>query len=211
MYGSGYYNIAFFGEPSEQSPFMLQFGGHHVAHNITYSGGNVSMTPEFIGVEPLRFSVDGTTYQPMADEGSSVIAVLDGLTEEQRAGAELSADYDDLLLGPQTDGPFPTEPEGQLVSELSQGQQDAVTAAVRAWVGDIDESAAEALITRYVSEYDETSVGWSGGTALDDVNTYVRLDGPRLWIEFSNQAALAVEGIHHHTVYRDESIDYGGN
>ena len=145
VFGSDYYNIAVFGEPSEESPFALQFGGHHVSHTLTYSGGNVSMAPELIGVEPLQFEGEGTTYQPMADEGS-VIAVLDGLTPEQRTAAELSGEFDDLLLGPQTDGPFPSEPEGQLVSELSQEQQDAVTTGVRAWVADVDDEAAEALV-----------------------------------------------------------------
>lgn len=90
------------------------------------------MTPEHIGVESPQFDSDGTTYQPMADESSSVIALVNGLTEQQRTNVQLSAVYDDLLLGPQTDGPFPTEPEGQLVSELSSEQQDAVTAVVRA-------------------------------------------------------------------------------
>lgn len=210
VYGSGYYNLAFFGEPSEQSPFTLQFGGHHVAHNITYADGNVSMAPEHIGVEPPRFDIDGTTYQPMADESSSVLALVNGLTEEQRSVATLPGAYDDLLLGAQTDGPFPAEPQGQLVSELNPQQQDAVTAVVRAWVGDIDDQAAEALIARYTSEYDRTYVGWAGGTTLDVSNTYVRVDGPSLWIEFSNQPALAVEGFHHHTIYRDETADYGG-
>ena len=45
---------------------------------------------------------------------------------------------------------------------------------------------------------------------LDVPNTYVRIDGPSLWIEFNNQPALAVNGIHHHTIYRDETTDYGG-
>ena len=208
-FGEDLYSIAFFGEPVETGEFMLQFGGHHLAYNLTYAGENVSLSPSLTAIEPSTFEYEGQSYDPLADEKASAVGAVAALTEEQLAAAEIGDSYDDLLLGPQNDGPFP-EPQGVLVSELSQETQDQVTAMLRTWVGDIDEEAAEALIAQYVSEYDQTYLGWSEATELDDETTYIRLDGPSAWIEFSNQAGIEVEGVHQHTVFRSQTADYGG-
>jgi hypothetical protein len=39
----------------------------------------------------------------------------------------------------------------------------------------------------------------------------VRLDGPSVWIEFSNQPGAETEGVHQHTIIRDQTADYGWN
>jgi hypothetical protein len=40
---------------------------------MTFSGATVSNTPYFIGVEPrTKFTVNGKTYQPMADESAAL-------------------------------------------------------------------------------------------------------------------------------------------
>lgn len=208
-FGSGTYYVSFFGAPSEQTPFALQFSGHHLAENITYSAGRVSLAPEFVGVEPPTFRSNGKWQQPLAKESSSVIAMVDSLTPAQRATARIPGSFDDLLLGAQNDGPFPAEPEGVLVSDLSAGQQQRVTTAIRAWVDDLDEHAGHALVKKYISQYDQTRIGWSGATSLADVSTYIRIDGPAVWIEFSDQAGRVTNKIHYHSVYRDQTADYG--
>jgi hypothetical protein len=35
--------------------------------------------------------------------------------------------------------------------------------------------------------------------------------GPAVWIEYSNQAGVEVEGVHQHTIVRDQTADYGGS
>lgn len=41
LFGSDLYYISFLGKPSTTTPWMLQFGGHHLALNITISGTKV--------------------------------------------------------------------------------------------------------------------------------------------------------------------------
>jgi hypothetical protein len=209
VYGSGYYHLALFGEPSLRSPFALQFSGHHVAHNLTYSGRSVSMTPEFVGTEPIVFRSGGRRVEPLAAESSSVVAMIDALSEEQRAAAQIPGTFGDVTLGAQKDDQFPQQPQGVRVADLTPRQQRAVTAVLRAWAGDLDKPAADALVARYVSQYDRTYVAWSGRIALDELGTYVRVDGPGAWIEFATTRGIVTGKVHFHSVYRDEEADYG--
>ncbi|MFI6579089.1 DUF3500 domain-containing protein [Nocardiopsis sp. NPDC050513] len=208
-YGSDLYYLAFFGEPGESGQFMVQFGGHHAAYNITYAGDDVSLSPTLTAIEPMEFEYEGESYAPLEDTRTATMAAVASLDEDELAAAEISDSYDDLLLGPGNDGPYPEQPEGVLVSDLTQEQQDLVTAMLRTWVADLDEEAAESLMAKYVAEYDQTYLGWSEATTLDDERTYVRLDGPSAWVEFSNQGGIVLDGVHQHTIFRDETADYG--
>jgi len=209
-WSSDNYFISFFGEPSTDSRFMIQFGGHHLALNVDYAGDTITMTPEFVGIEPQTWTDDaGTTVEPLASMKSAVFTLLGSLSSDQLAASELSQIYDDVVMGAGADdGDFPDD-GGVLVSSLSQEQQDLVTAAIREWVGDIDESVAEEIVAQYVAAYDETYVSWSGSTDAESESAYFRISGPAVWIEYVNQSGIGFDGIHIHTVYRDKTSDYG--
>ena len=51
-WSEGNYWLAFFGTPSLTEPWAWQFGGHHLAVNMSISDGRITMSPTFIGVEP---------------------------------------------------------------------------------------------------------------------------------------------------------------
>lgn len=209
-YGADKYYLAFFGEPSETEQFTVQFNGHHAAYNITYYKDDVSLSPTLTAIEPSTFETDGKSYTPLQDKRDTTIAAIGSLSDSELEKAEIDGSFDDLLLGPGNDGPFP-DPEGVVVGDLTEEQQDKVTAMIRTWVDDLDEEAAEALVAKYVSEYDKTYLGWSGATAIDNKDTYVRVDGPAVWVEFSNQSGVVVDGVHQHTIFRDQTADYGWN
>lgn len=64
-YSSGTYFLAFLNTPSTTGQWQLQFGGHHLAVNITYNAGAVTgTTPMFEGVEPKCWSVTGAPRRP---------------------------------------------------------------------------------------------------------------------------------------------------
>jgi hypothetical protein len=64
-------------------------------------------------------------------------------------------------------------------------------------------------LATYTAELDNTYILYSGTTALDTKNDYVRIDGPHVWIEFSVQNGIIMSGVHHHSVWRDRVNDYG--
>ena len=54
------------------------------------------------------------------------------------------------------------------------------------------------------------SVGWEQRTRTQ--GSYIRIDGPRAWMEIVVQGPAAIPGqVHYHAIWRDETLDYGGD
>ncbi len=219
-YGSGIYFIAFLGTPSTTGTWQLQFGGHHLATNVTFGNGQVKGgTPQFEGVEPLTFTTTnanvlptGTVAAPMANEASAMLAMLNGLTATQKTTAKLSQTFGDVLLGPSGNGQFPATKVGLPVSTLTAAQQQLVVDAMRPWVQDVDDVTAASLLATYTNELAGTYISYSGTGNLTTNGDYVRIDGPTAWIEFVCQTGVVYRtNIHYHSVWRDHARDYGGN
>jgi hypothetical protein len=222
-YGEGNYIIAFLGTPTTTGKWMLQFGGHHYAQNITYDAGVVtSITPLHEGVEPKgSFTYNGTTYTgPLESEHNAMQDMLGSFTSTELASAKISGSYSDCLMIPgSTTNTFPTTKVGIKVSTLSTAAQAKVLAAMMPWINDVDATAAAAFTTIYQNELANTYVSYASntsavaGTASSFLTTntdYVRIDGPSVWIEFVCQTGVVLSGIHYHTVMRDHSRDYIG-
>ena len=228
QYSSTNYSVAVFGTPSSTANWSIAFGGHHMAYNINYVAGVGYPTPHHMGVEPkAAFTINGTTYQPLTGEGDAFFAVFKSLTATDLDAAYLSGQtFADVLIGPLEYGTgssalakakYPTTRTGVLVSSLTADQKTLVTAAISEWVSDYNADIAAQLMADYTSEaaFGDTYLSWGGtkSSGVDpDVNgTYLRIDGPRLWLELSCQAGVVISGISHfHTIYRDKTYDYGG-
>jgi len=90
------------------------------------------------------------------------------------------------------------------VSKLDAEQKRLVTAAIKQWVDDADEGVAGKLMAKYTAELDQTRVPWTGNTAADAENSYIRIDGPSVWIEFLTTRSQSTADIHYHSVPRQE-------
>jgi len=223
-YSSGNYIIAFLGTPSTTGKWMLQYGGHHYAANITFDAGVVtSITPSHQGVEPHgSFTLNGTTYpSPLATEASVVADMLASFTTAELSSAKISGTFSDVLMVPgSTTNTFPTTKQGIKVSSLSTAAQAKVLAAMAPWIKDYDSTSVETFTQLYQSELADTYVTYAGNasgasgnaSSFFTVNTdYVRIDGPSVWIEFICQTGVVISNqIHYHTVYRDHKRDYIG-
>lgn len=221
-YSSGNYFIAFVGTPSATGTWQLQFGGHHIAVNQTYSNGVVTgSTPAFKGVEPKTWTTGTTTYAPLAQEQSVMAAMLASFTTAQLATAKVSSTFSDVVLGPGSDGKFPATKVGIAGSALTSTQQAAVIAAMKPWIYDTDDATAATILATYTSELASTYISYGSNTAgtagnastFFTTNTdYVRIDGPHVWIEFVCQSGVVYQTqIHYHSIWRDHTSDYGGN
>src|SRR3954467_10329991 len=55
-FGEAEYYLAFLGTPSTTTPWMLQFGGHHLAISLTLAGSQASMAPSLPATQPAKYS-----------------------------------------------------------------------------------------------------------------------------------------------------------
>ncbi|TRX32037.1 DUF3500 domain-containing protein [Flavobacterium sp. ZT3R18] len=209
-YGTGNYYIAFFGTPSSSGTFEIMMTGHHKTVANTYKDAAlIAATPHFAAIEPLSFTTNGTTYAPINQEKLAFAAILAGLSTTELATAKSSSTFSDLLLGPNANWSFPTTKSGLICSGLTSAQKTLVINAIKTYTNDIDDTNAATILATYTSEIDNTYILYSGTTALDTKNDYVRIDGPHVWIEFSVQGGIVMSGVHHHSVWRDRVNDYG--
>lgn len=202
LFGNGNYIIAFLGQLSKASPWLLQLGGHHIAFNIFYRGKVGTSTPYFVGVQPNTWKDSkGKTHATLAPMRNAMHDMITSLSPPQLTRAKLGASFSDVYVGPGRDGQFPAR-EGVVVSQLPTASKTLVKRAITAWTGDSAQAAA--YRKRYYAELNQTKVSYSGTTALSDQGDYVRIDGPHVWIEFACQTSN-----HYHTIWRDRATDYG--
>ncbi|RZI55214.1 MAG: DUF3500 domain-containing protein, partial [Pseudomonas sp.] len=104
-YGSSLYSLAIFGTPSETGDFEVMFGGHHMAYNLNFVGGEFYPVPQHLGAEPKEaFTFEGETYSPLTDLGDSTFAVYAALDATQRTAAYLSGQtFSDVVVNPDLD------------------------------------------------------------------------------------------------------------
>ncbi len=202
-FGSDEYFLAFVGAPSTTDPWILQFGGHHLAINMTMAGARGTVAPSHTGAQPATFTIEGRTVRPLGQESDRAFALMASLNPEQRKQAILPYSVSDLVLGPGQDGRT-IQAEGLRASTLSPAQQEILMEIIREWAGIANDAYAAPRLADIRASLPQTLFAWSGPTTPGSV-AYFRIQGPTLVIEFAPQRDVD----HIHTIYRDPTNDYG--
>jgi hypothetical protein len=202
-FGEDEYYLAFMGAPSASAPWMLQFGGHHLAINLTFAGPRATLAPSHTAAQPARYTFEGRTVRPLGDEDDRAFALMAALEPAQRKQAILDYTVSDLVLGPGQDGRT-IQPEGLRASALSAPQQAMLLDLVREWAGIANDAHAAARMDEIRAGLPKTWFAWSGPTTPGSA-AYFRIQGPALVIEYAPQRGVD----HIHTIYRDPTNDYG--
>ena len=202
-FGEDEYYLAYLGTPSTTTPWMIQFGGHHLAINLTLVGSQVSMTPSLPAAQPAIYSFEGREIRPLGKENDKAFELVNALDATQRGQAILGYRVTDLVLGPLQDGKV-IQPEGIRATALSPAQQNLLLELAREWAGIMHESFAELRMAELRANLGQTYFAWSGPTTNGSV-AYFRIQGPTVVIEYAPQGSID----HIHTIYRDPTNDYG--
>jgi hypothetical protein len=220
------------GTPSTTAAWMLQIAGHHFVYNFSYNSACTSATPLFDGAQPAVWTdANGQTQDPIAPQREAMTALFTAVG----AGAQLSGTFSDMINGPGSlsGGPgggmsgggdtkypssltYPTGTTGRgvAVATLTAEQKALVKTAIEAWVKNVADPIAAPLLALYESDeaLAETYVGYSGAADLSSTQSYGRIDGPRVWIEFTVQeGTTGGQQGHYHTIWRDKAADYGAD
>jgi hypothetical protein len=211
LFGKDLYYVSILGTPSEKEPWMLQFGGHHLALNITVAGEHGILTPTLTGAQPALYTLDGKTIRPLGRESDKAFVLLHALDAAQQKQAILNYHVADLVLGPGQDGKT-IQPEGLKASAMNAKQRALLLDVISEWTGIIHEDAATARMAEVASGLDDTWFAWSGPTTVEagkNGTAYYRIQGPSLVIEYAPQRLGGDLSMHVHTMYRDPTNDYG--
>jgi hypothetical protein len=211
MFGKDLYYLSILGKPSEKDPWMIQFGGHHLALNITIAGERGILTPTLTGAQPALYTSGGKTVRPLGGESDKALALLNALDENQKKQAILSFNLADLVLGPGQDGKT-IVPEGLKATAMSEKQRAMLLDVISEWTGIVHDSAAAARMAEMKADIAETWFAWSGPTTAEpgkNITAYYRIQGPHLVIEYAPQRLGGDPSLHVHTMYRDPTNDYG--
>jgi hypothetical protein len=212
MFGKDLFYISILGTPSQKESWMLQFGGHHLALNITFAGERGILTPSLIGAQPALFTLNGKTVRPLGQESDKAIALLNALDQNQQKQAILSFRLADLVLGPGQDGKT-IQPEGLKASAMTERQRAMLLDIVSEWTGtSVHESATASRMAEIKADINDTWFAWSGPTTVtpeSNITAYYRIQGPHLVIEYAPQMLGGNPALHVHTMYRDPTNDYG--
>jgi hypothetical protein len=184
-------------------------------------------------------STAGTQHAPMENQRKAAYNLAESIHADSASSsaALLSGTFTDVIMGASgnTDANFkslsyPTSGRGLQYSAMNSTQQAYVRAAIEAWVNNQASDVAATLLAAYLADdalnntYVAYAVGQNGSKAdfsaypnaasapLDAQHSYIRIDGPRVWIEFVVQAGVLYSAnIHYHTIWRDKTADYGGS
>ena len=206
-FGRAEYYVAILGTPSADSRWMLQFGGHHLAINVSMAGRQSVLTPTHTGAQPAAYTLNGQTIRPLGSENDKAFKLINMLDAAQQKQALLGYEVRNLVLGPGEDGKT-IQPEGVRASTFTSDQRALLLDLIREWADILDESAAAAKMSEVSGSLADTWFAWSGSTTSGGL-AYFRIQGPTVLIEYAPQGNPKPSNDHIHTIYRDPTNDYG--
>ena len=221
--GNTQYNIAFFGSPSTTNDWSIQFGGHHVGINATFSNGAITFAPTHLGTQPTTYTdSNGQTQSALGDMYQTAFNFYNSLTDEQKQKLYQGEEVKNLTCAPSDTCDYPTG-TGIKGSELTDEQKQLLLKVIANWTNLADSETTQATMDQISATLDDTYVNWSGATVYDTSQgkgIYFQISGPKVYIELASQdndAGATVSGVqtsgwgHIHTIYRDPTNDYAGS
>ena len=213
--GEGLYWLSVLGEPSLDEPWGWQFDGHHLNVNCFLLGGQMVMTPMFMGSEPVAVEIGkhAGTRVFQAEEGTA-LNLARTLSAEQRSKAIVSDEVPSGIFTGAFRDNFEMRHEGIKFDDLSSHQQALMFDLIGAYINRMRFDHAHLKTDEIRQHLDETRFAWMGGTDEDSV-FYYRVHSPVILIEFDHQNGIFLDNDepsrnHIHTVVRTPNgNDYG--
>lgn len=208
--GLDVYTLALFGEPSATSPWMLQFGGHHLGLNVTFVGDRAMCAPLHTGILPARFTANGKTVRGLGRESDQAFGLVAALTPDQLKAAVIDHDVSELVFGPgHPDAKL--SPHGLSGADMTGAQQAMMLGLIGEWVSVLNDAHTNERMEDISKALPVTRFAWSGPTMTDaegNGEAYFRVHGPSLLIEYAPQRNQGGYKVHVHTVMRELGNDY---
>lgn len=209
-FGADHYWIRFVGTPSATTPWTIQYGGHHLAVNVTIVGSKMTLAPTLWGAQPASYTSAGAAYEPLSGETTKAFALMGALDATQQKAAILTTATKEIVLGAGQDGKT-LAAEGVKASTFTAAQKQLLLALVQEWLRPLNDENAAAKLATAQAELDQMTFAWYGATTSGNP-IYYRVQSPSFVIEFAHQQGQGANagGVTHiHSIYREIGNDYG--
>ena len=214
------YWIMIFGEPSVGDPWGWQLFGHHVCVSFLMLGGQMVLTPTFLGAE-------FESQQIFSEHRGLGLELITALSPAQRNKAvlypsmrpgdlpwELAGRVDGRHLGAAGQDNRVIPYAGLAADSMSPGQRELLVRLVGSFVSRMPAGPAEAKLTEVRRHLADTHFAWIGEVSADSP-CYFRVHSPVVLAEYDNHPGVFLdfdlpEPCHVHTVVRTPNgNDYG--
>ena len=226
--GEWSYIFCLFGDPSRDAPWGWQLFGHHLCLNCFMRGGQMVLTPAFMGAEPA-YGDEGryNCIRLFEDEERLGLALMRSLTGAEQARATVAKSMmggdlpegrrhfaDNLHLGGAYQDNRIVPYEGLCAEAMSKWRQRDLLDLAEAYLVTLPDGPRAAKMTEIDRHLAETHFCWIGGTAEDSA-FYYRIQSPVTFIEFDHHTGVFLTNdepakFHVHTIVRTPNgNDYG--
>lgn len=226
--GEWSYNFCLYGTPSMSAPWGWQLWGHHLGLSCMIIGGQMVLTPSFLGAE-ICYADEGryAGLELFQDEHYMGLDLFNALSPRDQQAARLGFDLggsdlpegrvhfaDYLTLGGAHRDNRIVPLEGVNVAGLEAGARQRLLDLVLAYIRALPEGPRAAKMADVEAHLPHTHFCWIGGNGPEDA-FYYRIQSPVIFIEFDHHPGLFLTnreplGFHVHTVVRSPNgNDYG--
>lgn len=222
------YHFLLFGTPALDQPWGWSLYGHHLALNCFMLGGQMVISPTFMGAEPNVIDRGPLgAFELFKNEESFGLQLMQSLPPHLRRRATIFEQMKDPAM-PEDRWHFADERqlgaayrdnrvipyEGVCAAEFSSAQQEQLLKVVDAFIEYLPPGPREARLRQVQNMLERTWFSWIGGHGPDDP-FYYKVHSPILMVEFDHHSGVwlandAPAKYHIHTVVRTPNgNDYG--
>lgn len=222
------YNLLLFGKPSRSEPWGWNLYGHHLVLNCFVLGGQMVISPTFMGAEPNCIDTGPHAgLQLFNTEDVVGLELMRSLSPDMRARARSFAKMHDPAMpegrwnfadqrhlgGASRDNRIIPN-EGVLVSEFDGRQRQQLMNVIEAFVCYLPDNVRAARLSQIEAELGRTWWNWIGGWGDEDP-FYYRIQSPLIMVEFDHHSGIWLSNqepakCHIHTIVRTPNgNDYG--
>lgn len=205
----GNYYISVWGTPQGKEPWGLDFGGHHMALNMTVRGNNVSMSPFFYGTDPSEVKTSKYAgLRVLSKEEDYGFMLINSLTNAQKEKAILQQKVPgDIITNPKSSQRI-TSYYGIAAAEFDETQKAILKMLIQEYIHNFEHNTAHRLYDEAMKTgIEKVYFAWIGSTENNKSHYYI-INAPNFLIEYDN-VGFQNDGNHIHAITREKGSDFG--
>ncbi len=205
---SNYY-ISVWGKPQSKEPWGLDFGGHHLALNITIKDKEIITSPFFYGTDPSEVkSSKYAGWRVLSKEEDYGFMLINMLSESQQAKAILKEEVPkDIITNPNSSQRI-TSYYGIAAAELNEDQQAMLKILIQEYMHNFEHETAHRLYEQMLKTgIEKVYFAWVGSLENNKPHYYI-IHSPDFLIEYDN-VGFQNDGNHIHAILREKGNDFG--